>query len=331
MSNKLVKVEDNFYEEQFNIYDFIDIFFKNIKIFIIVTIIGLIATCLFVAKKIIFDKNNTTYINYTLNYEEIKSYIGKDIYYPQKSPKEILLDDKYLALLFENPELKSLYEEKVKENKDDISTKRDFLTENKILETKSLQELTKSKEEQELLSPDAYRTTVRVNKKYDKNRAVSDSIMKTYLDILNQYYKENMFDYLEEKKAYLEKSLPVLKKQLEDNSVSGKIPVSSGGSGTNDNNYFKYIYPIQVSNIDTYYEKYKTFESEYQSIKTLIDLELNKAENFIKYDSSTINVKEKSGIVIKLAIGLFLSLCLGVFATFVKEFIEGYKKSKANN
>ena len=199
------------------------------------------------------------------------------------------------------------------------------------METKSLQELTKSKEEQELLSPDAYRTTVRVNKKYDKNRAVSDSIMKTYLDILNQYYKENMFDYLEERKAYLEKSLPVLKKQLEDNSVSGKIPVSSGGSGTNDNNYFKYIYPIQVSNIDTYYEKYKTFESEYQSIKTLIDLELNKAENFIKYDSSTINVKEKSGIVIKLAIGLFLSLCLGVFATFVKEFIEGYKKSKANN
>ena len=332
MSNKLVKVEDNFYEEdEINIYDLINIFLKNIKIFIIVTIIGLIATCLFVAKKIIFDKNNTTYINYTLNYEEIKSYIGKDIDYPQKSPKEILLDDKYLALLFENPELKSLYEEKVKENKDDISTKRDFLTENKILETISLQEMAKTKEEQDLISPDLYRTTVRVNKKYDKNRVVSDSIMKTYLDILNQYYKENMFDYLEERKAYLEKSLPVLKRQLEENAVDGKISISSGGSGTNDNNYFKYIYPIQVSNIDTYYEKYKTFESEYQSIKTLMDLELNKAENFIKYDSSIINVKEKSGNAMKLAIGIVLSLCLGVFATFVKEFIEGYKKNKANN
>ena len=330
MSNKLVKVEDNFYEEEFNIYDFIDIFFKNIKIFIIVTIIGLIATCLFIAKKIIFDKNNTTYINYTLNYQEIKSYMG-EIYYPKKNPKEILLDDKYLALLFENPELKSLYEEKVKENKDDINTKRDFLTENKILETISLQEMAKTKEEQDLISPDLYRTTVRVNKKYDKNRVVSDSILKTYLNILNQYYKENMFDYLEERKAYLEKTLPVLKKQLEDNAVSGKIPVSSGGSGTTDNNYFKYIYPIQVSNIDTYYEKYKTFESEYQSIKTLIDLELNKSENFIKYDSSIINIKEKSGNAIKLAIGLVLSLCLGVFATFVKEFIEGYKKNKANN
>ena len=287
-------------------------------------------TCLYVAKKIIFDKNNTTYINYTLNYQEIKSYMG-EIYYPKKNPKELLLDDKYLALLFENPELKALYEEKVKENKDDISTKRDFLNENKILEISSLQELAKSKEEQELISPDSYRTTVRVNKKYDKNRVVSDSIMKTYLDILNQYYKENMFDYLEERKAYLEKSLPVLKKQLEDNSVSGKIPVSSGGTGTTDNNYFKYIYPIQVSNIDTYYEKYKTFESEYQSIKTLMDLELNKAENFIKYDSSIINVKEKSGNAMKLAIGIVLSLCLGVFATFVKEFIEGYKKNKANN
>ena len=331
MSNKLVKMEDNFYEEdEISIYEILNIFLKNIKIFIIVTIIGLIVTCLYVAKKIIFDKNNTTYINYTLNYQEIKSYMG-EIYYPKKNPKELLLDDKYLALLFENPELKALYEEKVKENKDDISTKRDFLNENKILEISSLQELAKSKEEQELISPDSYRTTVRVNKKYDKNREVSDSIMKTYLSILNQYYKENMFDYLEERKAYLEKTLPVLKKQLEDNAVSGKIPVSSGGSGTTDNNYFKYIYPIQVSNIDTYYEKYKTFESEYQSIKTLMDLELNKAENFIKYDSSIINVKEKSGNAMKLAIGLVLSLCLGVLATFVKEFIEGYKKNKAKN
>ena len=331
MPNKLVKMEDNFYEEdEISIYEILNIFLKNIKIFIIVTIIGLIVTCLYVAKKIIFDKNNTTYINYTLNYQEIKSYMG-EIYYPKKNPKELLLDDKYLALLFENPELKALYEEKVKENKDDISTKRDFLNENKILEISSLQELAKSKEEQELISPDSYRTTVRVNKKYDKNREVSDSIMKTYLSILNQYYKENMFDYLEERKAYLEKTLPVLKKQLEDNAVSGKIPVSSGGSGTTDNNYFKYIYPIQVSNIDTYYEKYKTFESEYQSIKTLMDLELNKAENFIKYDSSIINVKEKSGNAMKLAIGIVLSLCLGVFATFVKEFIEGYKKNKANN
>jgi len=234
------------------------------------------------------------------------------------------LDDKYLALLFENPELKSLYEEKVKENKDDINTKRDFLTENKILETISLQEMAKTKEEQDLISPDLYRTTVRVNKKYDKNRAVSDSI------ILNQYYKENMFDYLEERKAYLEKSLPVLKRQLEENAVDGKISISSGGSGTNDNNYFKYIYPIQVSNIDTYYEKYKTFESEYQSIKTLIDLELNKAENFIKYDSSIINIKEKSGNMTKLLMGIVLSLCLGVFATFIKEFVEGYKKNKEN-
>ena len=331
MSNKLVKVEDEFYEEdEISIYEILNIFLKNIKIFLIVTIIGLIITCLFIAKKIIFDKNNTTYINYTLNYQEIKSYMG-EIYYPKKNPKELLLDDKYLELLFENPELKSLYEEKVKQNRDDISTKRDFLTENKIIEVNSLQELNKNKEEQELISPDSYRTTVRVSKKYDKNRAVSDSIMKSYLNILNQYYKENMFDYLEERKAYLEKSLPVLKRQLEENAVDGKISISSGGSGTNDNNYFKYIYPIQVSNIDTYYEKYKTFESEYQSIKTLIDLELNKSENFIKYDSSIINIKEKSGNAIKLAIGLVLSLCLGVFATFVKEFIEGYKKNKANN
>ena len=328
MSNKLVKVEENFYEEdEISIYEIINIFFKNIKVFIIVTIVGMIVTCIYVGKKINFGKNNTSYINYTLNYEEIKSYMG-EVYYPRKNPKELLLDNKYLELLFENPELKALYEEKAKENKDDITTKREFLTENKILEISSLKELAKTEKEQDLLSPDSYRTTVRVNRKLDKNREVSNSIMKTYLTILNQYYKENMFDYLEERKAYLEKSLPVLKRQLEENAVSGKIPVSAGGTGSTDNNYFKYIYPIQVSNIDAYYEKYKTFESEYQSIKTLIDLELNKAENFIKYDSSIINIKEKSGNMTKLLIGLALSICLGVLATFIKEFIEGYKKLK---
>ena len=63
----------------------------------------------------------------------------------------------------------------------------------------------------------------------------------------------------------------------------------------------------------------------------MIDLDLNKAENFIKYDSSIINVKDKSGNATKLLIGIVLSICLGVFAIFVKEFIEGYKKNKANN
>ncbi|EGN65447.1 hypothetical protein HMPREF0401_02243 [Fusobacterium animalis 11_3_2] len=331
MSNNLVKVEDDFQEEnEINIYDLISIFIKNIKLFMIVSIIGLIVTCLYIGKRIIFDKNNTIYINYTLNYEEMNSYIGNNVYYPKKNPKEILLDNKYIDLLFKNPELKALYEEKVKEDRDSTDTKRQFLINNKILETLSIKELTKNEAEKELISPDSYRTTVRINRRNDIDKKVSNSIITTYLDILNQYYQENMFDYLAERKKYLEKTLPVLKKQLEINAVSGDIPITSGGTGTTENNYFKYIYPIQVSNIDTYYEKYKTLETEYQAIKTLFDLELNKTENFIKYDSSIIIEREKTGNIIKLGIGVFLSLCLGILATFIKEFIEGYKKNKEN-
>ena len=329
MSNNLLKVENDFQEEnEINIYDLINIFIKNIRLFIKVSILGIIITCLYIGVRIIFFKDNILYINYTLNYEEMNSYIGNNVYYPKKSPKEILLDNKYIELLFENPELKSLYEEKIKEDRDSIDTKRQFLINNKILETLSIKELTKNKDEQELISPDSYRTTVRVVRRNDTNKKVSSSIMTAYLNILNQYYKENMFDYLAERKKYLEKTLPMLKKQLEVNAVSGNIPITSGGTGATDNNYFKYIYPIQVSNIDTYYEKYKTLETEYQAIKTLFDLELNKTENFIKYDSSIIVEKEKSGNIIKLGIGVFLSLCLGILGTFIKEFIEGYKKNK---
>ena len=331
MSNNLVKVEDDFQEEnEINIYDLISIFIKNIKLFIKVTILGILATCVFIGVRIIFFKDNTLYINYTLNYEEINSYIGNNVYYPKKNPKEILLDNKYIELLFENPELKALYEEKAKEDRDSIDTKRQFLINNKVLETSSIKELTKDETEKELISPDSYRTTVRINKRNDIGKKVSNSIITTYLDILNQYYKENMFDYLAERKRYLEKTLPVLKKQLEVNAVSGNIPITPGGTEVIDNNYFKYIYPIQVSNIDTYYEKYKTLETEYQAIKTLFDLELNKTENFVKYDSSIIVEGEELGNTIKLGIGVFLSLCLGMLAIFIKEFLEGYKKSKEN-
>ena len=329
MQNNLMKMEDKFYEEnEINIYDLINIFLKNIKLFIKITILGIIITCLYIGIRMIFLKDNVLYINYTLNYEEINSYIGKDIYYHKKNPKEILLDNKYIDLLFENPELKALYEKKIKEDRDNVNTKRQFLINNKVLETLSIKELTKNKDEQELISPDSYRTTVRVNRRNDLEGKVSDSIMTTYLDILKQYYKENMFDYLAERKQYLEKTLPVLKKQLEENAVSGNIKITSGGTEITENNYFKYIYPIQVSNIDTYYEKYKTLETEYQAIKTLFDLGLNKTENFIKYNSSIIIEKEKSGNLVKLGIGLFLSMCLGILATFIKEFFEGYKKNK---
>ena len=331
MQNNLMKIEDNrFEEEEIDIYKLLNIFLKNIKLFFIISIIGILITGIYVVKRIIFNKNNVIYIDYTLNYEEINSYIGNNIYYPKKNPQRILSDNKYIDLLFENPELKALYEKEVKEDRDNITTKRQFLENNEIVVTTSLRKLAKTKEEQDLISPDSYKTTVKVNKREDKNREISNSIMTTYLNILNQYYNENMFDYLAERKQYLEKSLPVLKKQLEANAVSGNISITSGGTGTTDNNYFKYIYPIQVSNIDTYYEKYKTFENEYQSIRTLSDLELNKTENFIKYDSSIIVEREKTGNFLKLGIGVFLSLCLGILATFIKEFIEVYKKNKGN-
>lgn len=331
MQNNLMKIEDDFQEEnEISIYDIINIFLKNIKLFIVVSIIGIIVTCLYIGVRIIFFKNNTIYINYTLNYEEINSYIGKDIYYPKKNPKEILLDNKYINLLFENSDLKTLYEENIKENRDNVDTKRQFLMNNKILETSTIKELNKNKDEQELISPDSYRTIVRINRKSDPSRKVSNSIMTTYLDILKQYYKENMFDYLLERREYLEKILPVLKKQLEENAVSANISITLGGTGATENNYFKYLYPIQVSNIDTYYEKYKMLENEYQSIKTLFDLELNKTDSFIKYDSSIIVEREKSGNIVKLGIGIILSLCLAILAVFIKEFIDGYKKNKEN-
>lgn len=234
MSNKLVKMEDNFYEEdEISIYDLIDIFLKNIKIFIIVTIIGMIVTCIYVAKRIIFDKNNTAYINYTLNYLELESYLAGRIFYPQESPSEILLKDHYLEKLFENPELKELYEKNIKENKEDINTKRSFLLDTGIVKNESQGED----------KTNSYTLRVKINKKVDTNRQISTSIIKAYLEVLKEYYDDTIFKYIKNREAYVKVRLPELKKLLGDNAVVEDNSLFNKNLNTLDEkNFLKYIY-----------------------------------------------------------------------------------------
>ena len=325
MQNNIIKVEDEFYEEnEINIYNLINIFIKNIKLFIKVTILGIIITCLYVGVRIIFFKNNTIYINYTLNYAELESYLGGKVYYPKKSPNEILLEDKYLEKFFENKELKDYYEKNIKENRDNINTKRRFLIDNKVLENIPRKENLEIKDSP--IIPDSYKVMVKINKGYDKDGNISYKILESYLNILKDYYNENIFKYINNRKKYLERAIPILKKELTDNAITTRVVITD--MMNNENNYLKYFFPTKVSNIDSYYPEYIKLESEYQSIKTLFNLELNKTENFIRYDSSIIIEKEKSGNIIKLGIGIFLSLCFGVMATFIKEFFKGYKKNK---
>ena len=70
MQKNLIEVEDKeFDNDEIDMYKLINIFSKNIKLFVIVTIIGFIITCIYIGVIIVFFKNNTIYINYTLNYE----------------------------------------------------------------------------------------------------------------------------------------------------------------------------------------------------------------------------------------------------------------------
>ena len=322
MENNIVKADHEF-EEEIDIFKLLDIFIKNFKLFLIMTFIGSILTVVFVGKRIVFDKDNVIYINYTLNHDELESYLGGKVYYPQISPDSVLLDNEYVEKLFEVPALKEIYEAKVTQDKELIETKRQFLNNSKIIQTVSLKSLAKETD-QDSVSPYAYKTTVRLNKKLDANREASKTILNAYLQLSKEYYDKNVFGYISERKEYLEKMLPPLKRQLEENAVvsQGAVPASMG-----ENNYFKYMYPIKVSNIDTYYEKYKTFENEYQSIKALSDAGIN---NYVRFDSSIIVEKEKSKNLMFLGIGIFISLAIGVLSTFLKEFVEEYRKSKNN-
>lgn len=325
MDRNLVELDNEYKEEEIDIYQLIDIFVRNIKTFLIISIIGLIATAFFVGKKVLLDKKNALSIQYTLNYDELESYLNGKVFYPKKSPTDILLDDKYLEKLFENKELKSLYEASVTEDRENISTKRRFLNNSKILENISMKKVV-PKGEEESVSSNAYKLTVKTKRNLDKDKKIAYSILESYLKVLKNYYQEKMFNFIGERKKFLEKSLPILKKELEKNAVDrGGLSVNST---TNGDNYLKYVYPIKVSNIDSYYPDYTRYENEYQAIKNMFELNLDDVDNFIKYDSSIIEEKVKSKNIMFLGIGIFLSFALGVVGAFGREFVKGYKKSR---
>ena len=328
--NNLIKLEDNFQEEnEINIYDIINIFMKNIKLFIKVSILGIVLTCLFIGIRIVFFKNNILTIEYKLDYTELESYLNGKVFYPRKEPNLILLENKYLEELFEDSELKAYYEENVKEDRDNLNIKRQFLIEKKLLEDEPKRIKTKKEDKEEVIIPDSYKITVRVNKREDKDKKLSLSIMNTYLKIVKEYYNETIFKYIEDRRVYSDERLPVLRSLLEENAVTTSS-LNFDKNAPVENNFLRYIYPTKVSNVDTYYPEYVKLETENQAIKTISSLDLNNIDNFIKYDTSIITEKEKTGNLIKLGIGIFLSLCLGVLATFIKVFIEGYKKNKEN-
>lgn len=331
MDSNLEKLEDNYQEDEISIYEIINVFMRNIKLFIKVSILGIVLTCLFIGIRIVFFKNNILTIEYRLDYTELESYLSGKVFYPRKEPSQILLENKYLEELFEDSELKAYYEKNVKkEDRDNPSIKRQFLIEKKLLEDEPKRIKTKKddKEEGEII-PDSYKITVRVNKREDKDKKISLSIMNTYLKIVKEYYNETIFKYIEDRRVYSDERLPVLRSLLEENAVT----TSSLNFDKNEpveNNFLRYIYPTKVSNVDTYYPEYVKLETENQAIKAISGLGLNNIDNFIKYDTSIITEKEKTGNIIKLGIGIFLSLCLGVLVIFIKEFMIGYKKSKGN-
>ena len=330
MNSNLEKLEDNFQEDEISIYEIINVFMRNIKLFIKVSILGIVLTCLFIGIRIVFFKNNILTIEYRLDYTELESYLSGKVFYPRREPSQILLENKYLEELFEDSELKAYYEKNVKEERDNHNIKRQFLIEKKILEDepKRIKIKKDDKEEGEIIL-DSYKITVRVDKREDKDKKISLSIMNTYLKIVKEYYNETIFKYIEDRRVYSDKRLPVLRSLLEENAVT----TSSLNFDKNEpveNNFLRYIYPTKVSNVDTYYPEYVKLETENQAIKTISGLGLNNIDNFIKYDTSIIAEKEKTGNIIKLGIGIFLSLCLGVLVIFIKEFMIGYKKSKGN-
>ena len=190
MSNNLVKVEDDFQEEnEISIYDIVNIFIKNIKLFVIVSILGIIVTCLYIGKRVIFDKNSVLAINYTLNYAELESYLGGKVYYPKKSPNEILLEDKYLEKFFENKELKEYYEKNVKENRDNINIKRQFLIDNKILEKLSWEgNLVRAKTEDFNLLTERPKFSKLSCKKIKEKLGI---FIPSWKDAIDRYMKEN--------------------------------------------------------------------------------------------------------------------------------------------
>lgn len=112
-----------------------------------------------------------------------------------------------------------------------------------------------------LIILDFYKVMVKINKRYDKDRNIFYKILEVYFNILKDYYNKNIFEYINNRKKYLEGVIFILKKELIDNIIVGDVVIID--MMNNENNYLKYFFLIKVLNIDLYYFEYVKFESEY--------------------------------------------------------------------
>lgn len=282
-------------EDDIDLYEILEILLKNKKIaiisFFIVVIISLIGivvmrktTSRFYAKELTIDKS-------------IYSINGVNRLYPE----HIFLLNDTINKIYENLELKKLYESKIKKTSDGMSSKREFL--------ENIIKLEKKKQN--------YVVKVKIL----KNKELSKNIMERFISILLE--KDNLEQEINRETIEIKKNLQILNNKIEllaknyKNQLTRKI-------GKNKNKEYEYINPF----LELQLNEIKTIQNTY--LKKIVKIGGIEDKKRIKIITDRYIIKEKDNITTMLIVCVVLGIFIGIMTAFFKNFIDNFNKKRKN-
>lgn len=305
-------------DDEINIFELIEIFSKNLKLFTIISILGIICTGIFIAKRIHFDKNNIATVEYKLNTHEVELKLKNKMYYSLMPPENLFKNEKFINELFKIKELNELFK-KTSPLNHSIESRRTFLKNSKII---TLSKIPNEK--------DSYILRVKVNRNIDGNKKYTLPIIENCIKITEDYYSESFSKVLFNKKQELEDSLVPLEKKLNENKLNEKAIklYNNNNNNNNNNNMLLYTDPEKISRLEIYSKEYKETLFNLVILNSIFKHDKLSDLKVIKLQTSIFYEEEKSKNILFLLGGLGISIVIALGFVFIKELYDNYKKFK---
>lgn len=299
----LTEIRKDIHEDEFDLFELLDIILRRKKIILCVSVIGILLTG-FLTYTFGKNQHNMEGINFSL-----RSEIYKDFYFKKAN---IDLDKfTYGDMLYRDEIVNKLYNEIDENSTKSVEEKREIL-----LKTIRVIPVVDKEKLEYLTLEVGYKGEISKEKK----------IINRYLDILNEELKDQVLEGISKKDYNTEITKKIVDERLE--LIQKKINYLSRGEEKNGNviEILSFKYPKLIEDKRQLEDLYKKYSTELVGIK---GLKKNKEINNLVYRISDIyTIKHSSKIKVIFLGGVIFSIFIGITLGFIEEFLVNYRNRK---
>jgi len=321
MNNNVAPYQRGYSEDdEIDLYEILDIILKKKTLVVVITVLGCILS--FIGAKYYSNniKKNKYAQDFSINYGIFNDgtlvNAGNFKVIPILS---LLNDDDVINEFYTIENLNKSYQDSLKKSTDkdeEMAKKRKYLK--KILEIEPLIE----KQDEISFGYKKYLITS-ISK---KNKELSQGLISKFMGLVEKKVDDEFTKKIAALEEFNRSTKTESQKALQNEKTSEMNDELQNMKIENVDSVMKYSNPALYVSINENLKKYE----ESATLESRIDLTKEKLKNskIVEKNTSIYEVEVKSYTLIILAVGGFLSFCLGIFAAFMSEFWNNYKKKK---